>query len=92
MHLCFPQIICSCWSEIGMVGGVQEVSIQNTDSQGYTCATKGIAMHELFHALGRFHEQNRSDRDDYVTVVNSNVARSRPSLYVSYGHVNLMTM
>ena len=57
-----------------MIGGVQEVSIENTHPEGYTCATKGIAMHELFHALGRFHEQNRPDRDDYVTVDKSNVA------------------
>ena len=71
-----------------MIGGVQEVSIKNTDPEGYTCATKGIAMHELFHALGRFHEQNRPDRGDYVTVDKSNVASSKPSLYVSYGHVS----
>ena len=66
-----------------MVGGVQEVSIENTDPLGYTCATRGIVMHELFHALGRFHEQNRPDRDDYVTVDKSNVEKSKPSLYVS---------
>ena len=82
-HVCFPQIICSCWSSVGMVGGVQELSVANADPQGGTCATKGIIMHELFHALGRFHEQNRPDRDNYVTVDKSNVARSRPSLYVS---------
>ena len=88
IHVCFPQIICSCWSEVGMVGGVQEVSIENTDPQGYTCAIKGLVVHELFHALGRFHEQNRPDRDDHVAVDKSNVDRGRPSLYVSYGHVN----
>ena len=65
-----------------MVGGVQEISIQNTHPHVHesTCAKKGIVMHELFHALGRFHEQSRPDRDDYVTVDKSNVAKSRPSL------------
>lgn len=33
----------------------------------------GVALHELMHVLGFFHEQSRLDRDKYVTVYWSNV-------------------
>ncbi|CAI8006096.1 Astacin, partial [Geodia barretti] len=39
-----------CWSYIGRVSGPQDISI------GRGCEYKGIVMHEIFHALGRWHE------------------------------------
>ncbi len=37
------------------------------------CIHKGIAAHELIHALGFWHEQARPNRDDFVTVNFNNV-------------------
>ncbi|CAB3396521.1 unnamed protein product [Caenorhabditis bovis] len=51
-----------CYSNVGMTGGDQALSL------GSGCNLDGIVAHELSHALGVFHAQMRSDRDDYVTV------------------------
>ncbi|XP_029438823.1 astacin-like metalloendopeptidase isoform X2 [Rhinatrema bivittatum] len=52
-----------CWSYIGMVGGVQAL---NLEQEG--CLESGIIQHELFHALGFIHENNRSDRDTFIQI------------------------
>lgn len=51
-----------CWSYVGDDGKGQDVSI------GAGCDTKAVVEHELLHALGFYHEQSRSDRDDYVKI------------------------
>ncbi|KAM3861017.1 meprin A subunit alpha [Diretmus argenteus] len=51
-----------CWSFVGDFKTGQNVSI------GAGCDTKAIVEHELLHALGFYHEQSRSDRDDYVKI------------------------
>lgn len=50
-----------------MIGGRQDISI------GLGCEYKGIVQHEILHALGRIHEQNRIDRDDYVKINEENI-------------------
>lgn len=64
-----------CWSSVGRVGGKQEVNLQTPG-----CTTKvGTAVHELNHAVGFVHEQNRPDRDDYVTIQTQNIQRGTES-------------
>ncbi|KAL3270928.1 hypothetical protein HHI36_021434 [Cryptolaemus montrouzieri] len=53
-----------CWSSVGRITGRQEVNLQSP-----ACTTKlGTVLHELMHVAGFYHEQNRPERDDYVTV------------------------
>ncbi|XP_053567000.1 embryonic protein UVS.2-like [Bombina bombina] len=53
-----------CWSIIGMTHGAQTVSLRKDE-----CISHRTVQHELNHALGFVHEQCRSDRDDYVTIM-----------------------
>ncbi|KAK7865057.1 hypothetical protein R5R35_007184 [Gryllus longicercus] len=62
-----------CWSSVGRVGGMQEVNLQ---SPGCT-STVGTPIHELMHALGFLHEQNRWERDRYVTIHWENIQQGR---------------
>ncbi len=60
-----------CWSAVGRQGGLQVVSL------GTGCGTRGIAVHEICHALGLWHEQSREDRDRNVRVVWANIQAGR---------------
>src|SRR5262245_51396540 len=48
------------------------------------CLTDSIVAHELGHAVGLYHEHQRTDRDDYVTIDFSNIPPSLHSAYIKY--------
>jgi Astacin (Peptidase family M12A) len=55
-----------CFSRVGRQGGKQVISV------GSGCGI-GSAIHEIGHTLGLWHEQSRSDRDDFIEVVTANI-------------------
>lgn len=69
-----------CWSYVGKLGGMQEMSLQNPG-----CMHNGVIMHEMIHALGVDHEQCRADRDDYITVYRENI---EPDMYYNFEKVD----
>ncbi|XP_068246327.1 protein SpAN-like [Palaemon carinicauda] len=60
-----------CWSRVGrrQDNKPQDISL------GRGCQFMGTAAHEIGHALGLLHEHMRSDRDDYIQIVDKNIQR-----------------
>ncbi|GFW83238.1 embryonic protein UVS.2 [Trichonephila clavipes] len=75
-----------CWSVIGRNGGMQNLSLGNG------CAWVGLVIHELGHAIGLYHEHQRSDRDNYITVYRNNVIPEALDLLDRYYPYKLQVM
>lgn len=61
-----------CFSYIGRIGGAQQLNLQSY-APGTGCFRKGTIIHEFIHALGFYHMQSATERDDYVTIVWENI-------------------
>ncbi|XP_027214325.2 zinc metalloproteinase nas-4 isoform X2 [Penaeus vannamei] len=68
-----------CSSSVGRVKGAQPVSL------GPGCLYVGIVMHEFMHVAGFWHEQSRSDRDNYITINKLNVQDGMWYNFEKYG-------
>lgn len=55
--------------------GANEVHLQHSKF------TDGHVMHEIMHCLGFCHEQSRSDRDNYITILFNNMHSDYTTLY-----------
>jgi len=58
----------SCYS-----GGVGYHHYHHVNVSISSCHKKGAVMHEVLHTLGFFHEHNRPDRDNFVTIHFDNI-------------------
>ena len=62
-HVIFRQHPTACSTNVGRQGGAQDIRCAVGAGFG-----AGNVMHEIGHALGLFHEHQRSDRTGFVTV------------------------
>jgi len=67
-----------CYSNVGMnpYQGSQDISLKRGD-----CTYKGTIVHELMHAIGFWHEQNRPDRDQHIRINYGNIAQGMSDSY-----------
>ncbi|XP_033972232.1 low choriolytic enzyme-like isoform X2 [Trematomus bernacchii] len=57
-----------CWSYLGRQSRGQAISLRKNG-----CLYTSTVQHEVLHALGFAHEQVRSDRDSYVSILTQNI-------------------
>uniref|UniRef100_A0A6C0JQM8 Metalloendopeptidase n=1 Tax=viral metagenome TaxID=1070528 RepID=A0A6C0JQM8_9ZZZZ len=72
-----------CYSYVGFLGGEQGISI------GDGCIFKGTILHELMHVLGFYHEQSRTDRDEYVKIIWDNIIKGQEVNFKSYTQTDI---
>lgn len=75
-----------CSSVVGRVGGAQTVALKFPD-----CFHRPTLQHELLHALGFNHEQNREDRDRHVRVLWENISPRNRADFVKQPTLNQET-
>nr|XP_002731590.1 PREDICTED: blastula protease 10-like [Saccoglossus kowalevskii] len=68
-----------CWSNMAFTGGTQKVSL---DSSG-GCSALGVALHEIGHVIGLWHEHTRPDRNDTVTIKGENIEPGKESSFTT---------
>ncbi|XP_074522558.1 high choriolytic enzyme 1-like [Halichoeres trimaculatus] len=61
-----------CYSYLGRQVRGQSLSLQRDG-----CLSVGTVQHEILHALGFHHEQVRSDRDSFVSILTENIQSGR---------------
>ena len=74
-----------CYSNIGMTGGTQQISI------GLGCDYPAIVAHEVGHSLGYYHEQARFDRDSYVQILTQNIQSGLESQFSKQSPQSMIT-
>lgn len=68
-----------CHSAVGYRGGIQEIYLQSSG-----CMKARTIEHEFLHAVGIYHTQSRSDRDDYVKILWDNIPEDSKHQFNKY--------
>ncbi|XP_055335074.1 uncharacterized protein LOC129586092 [Paramacrobiotus metropolitanus] len=68
-----------CMSSIGRIGKRQEIALAPSCLKHH-----GDVQHEIMHALGFLHEQSRADRDNYVIIIDENIAEGAKNQFAKY--------
>lgn len=68
-----------CWSSVGMKSDGQIVNLGSEK-----CRQHGVVIHELMHAIGFYHQQSASNRDDFIKIHWDNIRRGREHNFKKY--------
>ena len=92
-YIQFREVTGRCNSMVGMRGGRQRINLDpNLCLNGLIAGVSsphGIIVHEIGHAVGMFHEQQRGDRDDHITIIKQNVDLSGPRFRTNFGRTGV---
>uniref|UniRef100_A0A182Q180 Metalloendopeptidase n=1 Tax=Anopheles farauti TaxID=69004 RepID=A0A182Q180_9DIPT len=72
-----------CFSSVGYTGGRQNLNLQ-PNTVGVGCFRIGTVVHEFLHALGFYHQQSASDRDEFVDIIWENIEKGTENNFNIY--------
>uniref|UniRef100_A0A182MQ71 Metalloendopeptidase n=1 Tax=Anopheles culicifacies TaxID=139723 RepID=A0A182MQ71_9DIPT len=73
-----------CFSSVGYIGNAQNLNLQ-PNTVGVGCFRIGTVVHEFLHALGFYHQQSASDRDEFVDILWDNIQEGTQNNFNIYG-------
>lgn len=73
-----------CWSYVGYLGNEYQELHLNPSEPESGCFRIATIMHEFLHALGFYHQQSASDRDEFVDILLENVEDGTQSNFNIY--------
>lgn len=81
-----------CYSCRSFVGRLHSSLQPQGLTLGPGCVNFATVVHELGHAIGFFHEHNRADRDEYISVITGNIYSGLESAFVKNTASNAQTL
>uniref|UniRef100_A0A1B0B543 Metalloendopeptidase n=1 Tax=Glossina palpalis gambiensis TaxID=67801 RepID=A0A1B0B543_9MUSC len=73
-----------CWSSVGRRLGGQVLNLNAPK-----CVTHGVIVHELLHALGFYHQQSATERDEYIKVNWENIIPGHEHNFNKYARTHV---
>lgn len=73
-----------CFSSVGRQAGEQKINLQPFPLE-VGCFKRFTIVHEFLHALGFFHMQSATDRDEFIEIIWENVREQHKSNFEKYG-------